>query len=128
MKGILYHTLRGKPGWSWLHENPIDIGRVNGVVWRKRLFRVFDRDHPYTIEITYKKKGEEPVMLVGWTGSGCAVVPSHKTVNEQTITCRYKSAQDVITEVEDINKSVRILKAYTTREMKKHQRSILDKE
>jgi len=52
MKGFIYHTIKAQFGWG--HQlRKLDVMRVANINYRKRWFRLFQRDLPYTLHITY---------------------------------------------------------------------------
>jgi hypothetical protein len=102
--GVLFHELKGIPGWSSLDISKIDIGRVSSIGYRKRLFALSDKDHPYTMEIEYYLPKSNMNMAPVATMSGIGGTVYNETVLEQCITKRYpneKSVQDEIKEIQD---------------------------
>jgi hypothetical protein len=53
LTGVVYHSLKGSPGWSKLDLSSIDVARVLAIDYKKRAFKIFDRDKPYTLNINY---------------------------------------------------------------------------
>lgn len=52
-EGIFFKTLKGSNGWSSLKLNKLDVTLIKDVHYHKRLFRIFDRNKPYTLTIKY---------------------------------------------------------------------------
>lgn len=51
---LVSYRLNGSPGWSRVAISNIDITKITNISYRKRLFRIFDRDKLYSLEIEYQ--------------------------------------------------------------------------
>lgn len=79
------HVLNGVAGWSiGSGVKKIDASKVKNMTYRKRLFRVFNRDKPFSLEIEYY--------------FGNKLMP----FNYYTITKRYSSEMEVQREIRTI--------------------------
>lgn len=107
LQGLIKHSLTNcVDGWSPLAAtgHTLDITKVVDVVYRRRLFCIFDQGYPYNLEITYK----EPVSASMVTPRGAGTVaylsrlgtPSHP--DTQIVTARYPSEAAIKAEIEAI--------------------------
>lgn len=54
MRGFIYHRIMAPFGWGRNHNiRNIDVMRVRNMSVNKRLFMIFDRNLPYTLNIEY---------------------------------------------------------------------------
>jgi|LauGreDrversion4_2_1035121.scaffolds.fasta_scaffold04984_10 hypothetical protein len=111
---MIFHTLKGIIGWSSLSISKIDICKIKKIYYKKRLFCIFDRDHPYNLIIIYN----EPTPTIGFApgfdlfDGDCtfSIVESVSlTVN---ITKRYKTEIEVKNEIEEIQMKQNKLKLF----------------
>jgi len=114
LAGVLFHNLKGSPGWSDLAIKNIDIARVLSVSHSKRLFKIFDRDKPYTLEIKYYLPGSQTGIAPSF-GRGTSVTVYNEPITEQIITKRYETRQMVLKEIQDINNKIEKLNDYTNK-------------
>jgi len=91
LKNPVYHTLKGFPGWSALNLQKIDLTRLVDMSYCKRSFMIMDRDLPYTLYIRYENP-KTPYLIVPMIGS----------VFVETISKRYKTEDDVKSEILEI--------------------------
>ena len=102
MNGLIFHTLRGIKGWSYLSISKIDVFKIKKINYRKRLFCIFDRDYPYTLEIEYDEPNEYYTLapVFGGNRSSSAIV---KQVDlTQIITKRYKTEFEIKIELNEL--------------------------
>ena len=109
--GILFHRLKGSKGWSDLSLSRIDIARVVTCNYDKRLFKLFNRDKPYTLEIKYYLPETSISVAPVFSGRGGVAVYNETTLI-QTITKRYESEDQVKNEISTINKKLEALDDY----------------
>ena len=115
MKGLVFHTFKGKQGWSDYFLNPVDVARVATMEHRKRLFSIFDGDHPYSLTVTYNKKTIEPEFTVGvaaGTHLHPVVVASDTVKEQQLITFRYKTEEEVQADIDAVIEKQKKLDKY----------------
>jgi hypothetical protein len=113
MSGLVFHTLKGIKGWSSLDISIIDISRINKIFYEKRLFCIFDRDYPYTLTIQYNQPVKTyQIMPVygGRNGYSTIIMPTVELT--QLITKRYKTEDDVINEIAEIEKNIKKLELF----------------
>ena len=103
LPGTLFHTLKGSPGWGYPELITIDIAKVINVGYHRRLFRIFDRDLPYALDLIYYKP--EPGKLLGM---GICVNP----LSIQLVSKRYPSKAVVKSELEEINSKIALLNRF----------------
>ena len=101
--GILHHTLRGGSGWSEIPATEIlDVANIlNMGIW-KRLFCIFDKDKPYTLEVEYYKPVTNLAPAFGFNKAGAVVSLYHKTDLYHIITARYQTKQQAQREIDEI--------------------------
>lgn len=105
MYGIFRYTLpRGVRGWT--NFNPfqmLDVARIVDYGYSKRIFCLFNQDHPYTFWIEYHEPTDNHklVPVIG-PSLGIGIVSSASI--DHTITMRYKTEADCEKVVEDIKK------------------------
>ena len=124
MEKILFHTLQGISGWSGLNLKKIDIGKIISISCRKRWFKIFYKEYDYTLTIKYNKPVQYFVTqrLIGGS-SGSGQILNTKTSFEQTITKRYKTKEDIDTEMKIIlNKQKKLEKI-----LHLHRKELLNK-
>lgn len=126
-KGVVFYTLTGAKGWSSYFRQTLDIARVTNLQYHKRLFKVFDRDCDYTLQIDYRMPTEETTLAPTFThgrggGSfGFAVVDTVKL--QHLITSRYRTKEEVQEEVQRIR-----TKQHKFEEFQKQQYAALQKQ
>lgn len=114
LQGILFHTLKGSPGWSDLAIKKVDVGRIAEMSYQKRLFCLFDRDKPYTLAIVYYLP-KTNTSLAPTLGHSVGITIYDRTIVEHVITKRYTSEQEVQAEIAAIEKKISKLKSYQKR-------------
>lgn len=90
------YRFTGKFGLSKIKRNPIDIGDILDIDYRKRLFCILDKDRPYELNIRIKHfhiSHYNPIPNVG-------LIPSYS--NRANISFRYKTEDECIREIETI--------------------------
>lgn len=103
MTTTLYYLMKNcVKGLSALQVNPIDVTKVISINHSKRLFRIFDRDYKYTMEIMYSN----PRVTLGIT-----VVPIYQDTS--FITLRYKTIEHIDEDIREIYKLKSIVEEYT---------------
>jgi len=114
LAGVLFHTLKGSPGWSDLAIKNIDIARVISVSHNKRLFKIFDRDKPYTLDIEYYLPSVRSGVAPSF-GRHVSITVYSEPVVEHNITKRYETKELVLKEIKDINNKIKKLDDYTNK-------------
>ena len=103
MQGILFHTLKGIKGWSELSISIIDVYKIKKIYYTKRLFCIFNKDHPYNLTIEYNEPTESSELAYGINSNGgfttSLVNKMHLTA---IITKRYKTEIEVNNEIKEI--------------------------
>lgn len=102
--GIIFHNLRGKPGWSNLQIRNLDVALITHVSYHKRLFCIFDSDCPWTLQVQYalpRTTYMTPVITVPGTHIGTTV--GQAIQEKQFITVRFPSKEDCDAEVKAIH-------------------------
>jgi len=115
IRGLIFHTLRGINGWSNLSYQKIDISRVLHLESVKRSLKIRDRDYDYTLKIIYEDANPESTGNPGINLGDHKENPLYYSVNNQTITKRYKTEQDVMEEIGKIKYKQELLKNYCDR-------------
>lgn len=104
MSGTVFHNLRGwyKKGWSDFHINPLDVRKIQAISYRKRMFCIFDRNWPHSIDIEYynprSKQSLSPVVSTNLQFSGVAASSSYAETSMMTV--RYPTETEAREEVE----------------------------
>jgi hypothetical protein len=87
---IISHVFKGISGWSYWKLNCVDVSKVESVMYKKRLFKLFDRQYDYTLSIHYYLQDAF----------------RSKTLVE--ITKRYKTEKEIIDEIYEITNKKKI--------------------
>lgn len=87
LKGVVFHNLKGAPGWFGKVFTKIDVARVCTAEKHKRLFCILDRDKPYKLKISYYDQV-----------NGSALI--------NTITKRYATVAEVDDEIDQIQTKI----------------------
>ena len=103
LRGKFFYTLNGAEGWSRFQKTTIDVFKVQEMEIRQRSFMIFQRDHPYTLRITYDESTVEPTITLRG---------QNETQVGQIMTKRYKSKADARRDFEEI--------AFTRQQIKLH--------
>lgn len=99
--GIVFHNLKGSPGWSSLDLVKIDVGRIMNTTWKKRTFMITDKNKPYTLTLSYFEpvnKRFRPIL----TTQGFGFSLYNTAENEHLITKRYETKSEIESEVSQI--------------------------
>lgn len=115
IRGLIFHTLKGINGWSNLSYQKIDISRVLHLEMVKRSLKIRDKDYDYTLKIIYEDGTPETTANPGLNLGEHKEFPIYYSVNNQTITKRYKTLDDVREEIERIKYKQELLKNYCDR-------------
>ena len=118
MRGIVFHTLRGSPGWSSMNIERIDVSRVSRIGYQERLFTIFDKDKPNTLNIEYYFPETQITVNPVMGGKGGFAV-SNTTILNHPITKRYETEEMVLEEIWMIQNKIRKLDKYTRSVKKK---------
>lgn len=99
---LIKYTLNGKPGWSFKKGNNLDVSRIGNINYHRRLFRIFDKDCPYTLTIDYHHIEDNYRNFSSVDTDGKVTFGStHQSPNK--VTARYKSEDDVLDEIASID-------------------------
>jgi len=74
MKGIIFHTLKGINGWSFLKLQKIDVCKILNIKYNKKLFCIFDYEYKYTLEIEIEYLEPNKNFYIKPVYGGCFVV------------------------------------------------------
>jgi hypothetical protein len=93
--------LRGTRAWSWWPPHgKLDVRKVVSLSVRQRLFTIFQKELPWTLQIVYAEPyshlGAAPVL--GWGG----VAVTTETELTRTVTARYATRELADEDAEDI--------------------------
>ena len=113
--GILFHTLRQDSiaGWSKVQETSLDMAKITKVEYSPRLFRIWNREYPYTLRITYSEPQTELVPAPVITLHGYIGGTIHHAVKwSSTISRRYKSERHCLDEINEIKRKQGLLDSY----------------
>ena len=99
ISGLLFHNLSGINGWSRMSLQCVDVAKITDVFYRRRLFKLFDREYDYSLYIKYNEPIDEFKYVAGKHPS---FVVATKT--EHFISKRYKTEKDVLDEIKEIKK------------------------
>ncbi len=104
MQGILFHTLRGTKGWSWMSPHrSFDIAKITEVYVRPRLFCLLDLDKPYRLSMEYFEPETESGIAPGFSSNGKMTFSFYeKTVLKHEVTARYKTREDAVQDMNEI--------------------------
>lgn len=120
MHPTLFYTFKGLTKGIKI----FDVRKIFKMVYRQRLYCIFDREYKYELEIKYLEQKNEldfvPVITTGGFGFGLT-----NTYNVPTIThLRYKTEEDIIDELNQIEKYRDLISKYDERQMYKFHRFI----
>jgi len=120
--GLLFHTLNGIRGWSWCVHTKIDVAKIMSVHFEKRKFKLFDRDHDYTLVIRYKEGYQSFTIspVIGGRG-GATITPTYS--ESRYITKRYKTRFAVNREMDEIAHKQAKLESYKDK-MREHLKNM----
>ena len=108
MKEFIYHTLKGINGWSKSNISTIDIYKINHLYYKKRSFCIFDKKYPYKLIIEYN----DPIKFISIGLYDITITPIYQLYLHQLITKRYKTENDVLNEINEINNKITKLKSF----------------
>src|SRR5689334_18355327 len=97
-QSLIFHELKGIPGWSGVNKKIIDVAMVKEINFRKRLFRLIDREYPYTLNILYY----DPHFGTSVFTTGGRRVNVSEAFCESYITRRLKSEHECLSEFNEI--------------------------
>ena len=119
---MLFHTLKGVRAWSNFYCQKVDVARVIETEQRRRLFKIFQYDHDYSLTIKYRETTiESDVAPTIGTGSHGMVVGTtfvDKVKKVQIITLRYKNIKDMQDDVQEIEDKQSRLRRFVERQFK----------
>jgi hypothetical protein len=112
IRGILKYELKGKYGWSSYQPNTVDIADIISVTPSTRLFCLFDRDYPYSLNIECFNITTDITMGPAITskGIGLAFVPHTKF--SSIVTRRFKTMDEMLIEIDKIRDYQQLLDEY----------------
>ena len=109
--GLLFHTLKGIRGWSWCVHTKIDVAKIMSVQYEKRAFKLWDRDHDYSLRIQYKE-GYQSFSVNPVIGGRGGVTVTPKYSESRCIVKRYKTLSAVNQEINEIVRKQTKLESY----------------
>src|ERR1700733_11282647 len=95
--GLLTHAFKGSRGWSIVKATaPLDVAHIELLVPQKRLFKIFDSDKPYKLNVWY-----------GGPRSGFDILPTlfgFLTVDfhSRLITLRYPTERAMMVDINQV--------------------------
>lgn len=103
MRGLLFHRINTVFGWGTKIRD-IDVTRVLDMKFHKRLFRIRDRNYPYTLRINYYDPENDiyPFPVLTPQGIGFGAIVASKT--EKIITFRYPNTDELNKDINEINR------------------------
>jgi hypothetical protein len=104
-KNIIFHTFRGINGLSGTNSNKLDVAGIKDIKYYKRLFCIFDGDHPYTLRITYNLDNSKTTITensIGLLVGLYFLLGSGNSDTDTIITRRYQSIRDCQYEMDEI--------------------------
>ena len=114
MNGILFHTLKGIKGWGELCISTIDVNKITHIYNKKRLFCIFNKDHPYNLTIKYYEPKESYSLAPGISFYGGITASLVKEVQLIAyITKRYKTEIEVQNEIKEIKMKQQKIELFT---------------
>lgn len=116
LQGVLFHILRqdSVPGWSRVQGTTLDVAKVAHVEYSSRLFRIWNRKHPYTLHITYAEPRQELSVAPTFGASAGATLYNNVELTS-FISRRYKCEQDCKEEISEILRKQALLDNYIQR-------------
>ena len=103
MERLIFHTLKGIRGWSWLNISTIDVYKVIEIYHDKRAFCILNRDYPYKLTIKYNVQNIQ-----------------------YYITKRYQTEAEVLKEINDINLKRSKMNSLKHKFIKEHMDKIVE--
>lgn len=90
-------------GWSRFYEQSLDVRKIKSISYRKRLFCIFNIDHPYTLSIKYHNITNESTLIPVITANGTIGVGSSTNYKDTSLmTVRYKNLVDLQKDMKSI--------------------------
>lgn len=122
--GIMFHNLKGVTGWSHCNERRLDVALVKDIKYHKRVFKIFDRTHPYCLFLRYNLPRPDTELRPVFIGNGMGFIPEDTVVPTQLITTRLTSEQECIDEINIIKTKQQALDALSVK-LKKNAETYL---
>jgi hypothetical protein len=97
-RNLIFHTLKGKNGLSLLDLKRIDVSRVKDMTCRERVFCIMDKEYPFVLTIEYAYNFFDRRENVRFYEE------DFSDLNNETITKRYKTEDEVNQEISEIIK------------------------
>lgn len=114
--GVLFHALRhdSMAGWSKVQSTSLDVAKIIKVDYHPRMFRLWNRNHPYTLRITYAEPHENVGVAPVISNHGGVAIYNDVELTS-LITRRYKTEQHCQEEISEILRKQGLLDTYTQR-------------
>ena len=94
--------MKGMKGWSELSISTIDVYKIKDIYYKKRLFCIFNKNHPYKLTIEYDEPTESMGIASGINFNRGFTTSLVKEVDLTVdITKRYKTEIEVINEIKE---------------------------
>ena len=106
MRGLIFHEIKAAFGWG-SEINKLDVSCINYYHTHYRLFKIMQRDLPYTLTINYHQPEEHVVINPVIGGNGFSI--NKYTSLNKTITFRYPTEELVEAEVNVIESKRQVL-------------------
>lgn len=117
LAGILFHILRhdSVPGWSKMQITSLDVAKIIKVDYSPRFFRIWNREYPYTLHITYAEPRKELAIAPTFTTNNVGATLYNDLELTSIISRRYKSEQHCKEEINEIFRKQGLLDKYIQR-------------
>ena len=109
-KALITHNLKGINGWSKLSIDKIDVSKIIKIYYCKRSFCIRDVDYKYSLNIEYEYAKTKRYFFPIFPFSGLSFFSD--TTFEQSITKRYKTENECIDEINEIEQKQKKLNNY----------------
>src|SRR5581483_1502204 len=103
IKNLIQHTFKATslPGWSTISMEAIDVSNIVSITCGKRLFRIFNWNHPYNLVITYHNPEQRADFAkISSINDYIGRVILHRS--KYLMTRRYASEQDCVDDINSI--------------------------
>jgi len=116
----LFHLLKNcKNGWSEFRINNLDVRKIKSYGYNKRLFCIFDIDHPYNFWIKYENPHSESDISPVFVNNKWGYAITEKYSNTSIITKRYKSEEDILIEINEIKRLLNVIQQFDNEQISK---------
>ena len=107
---MFMRTLRGIPGMSSKFLQTVDVAKVGQMTYNRRLFRIFDREYPYTFRLNYRDITTDTSIAPAFVGARVGFTVVDKTYLDYDMTYRYKTEADILVDMKEIQTCQTVIK------------------